>query len=162
MATRVVVSNTTPLIALAWLQRLDLLPALFTAVHIPEAVRDEIMSKPRATGVAELQAASWLVVPPVTNPLAVELLLDQLDLGESQAIVLAHELHADLLLMDERRGRRRALQSGLTVVGTLGILIEAHEQNLVGPLRPMLDLLRKLPFHMTEALYSEVLSRVGE
>ena len=91
-----------------------------------------------------------------------ELLLDQLDLGESQAIVLAHELHADLLLMDERRGRRRALQSGLTVVGTLGILIEAHEQNLVGPLRPMLDLLRKLPFHMSDALYSEVLSRVGE
>ena len=162
MATRIVVSNTTPLIALAWLKRLDLLPALFTAVHIPEAVRDEIKSKPQAPGAAELEASGWLVVTPVTNPLAVELLLDQLDLGESQAIVLAHELHADLLLMDERRGRRRALQSGLTVVGTLGILIEAHEQNLVGPLRPMLDLLRKLPFHMSDALYSEVLSRVGE
>ena len=162
MATRIVVSNTTPLIALAWLQRLDLLPALFSAVQIPEAVRNEIKSKPQAIGVAELEASDWLIVTPVTNPLAVELLLDQLDLGESQAIVLAHELHADLLLMDERRGRRRALQSGLTIVGTLGILIEAHEQNLVGPLRPMLDLLRKLPFHMSESLYSEVLSRVGE
>ena len=159
MATRIVVSNTTPLIALAWLQRLDLLPALFSAVQIPEAVRNEIKSKPQAIGVAELEASDWLIVTPVTNPLAVELLLDQLDLGESQAIVLAHELHADLLLMDERRGRRRALQSGLTVVGTLGILIEAHEQNLVGPLRPMLDLLRKMPFHMSESLYSEVLSR---
>ena len=162
MASRIVVSNTTPLIALAWLQRLDLLPVLFTVVHIPEAVRDEIKSKPQAIGVAELEASDWLVVTPITNPLAVELLLDQLDLGESQAIVLAHELHANLLLMDERRGRRRALQSGLTVVGTLGILIEAHGQNLVGPLRPMLDLLRKLPFHMSDALYSEVLSRVGE
>lgn len=162
MATRIVVSNTTPLIALAWLQRLDLLPALFSAVQIPEAVRNEIKSKPQAIGVAELEASDWLIVTPVTNPLAVELLLDQLDLGESQAIVLAHELHADLLLMDERRGRRRALQSGLTVVGTLGILIEAHQQNMVGPLRPMLDLLRKLPFHMSESLYSEVLSRVGE
>lgn len=162
MATRLIVSNTTPLIALAWLKRLDLLATLFTTVHIPEAVRDEIKAKPQAIGVAELEAADWLIVTPVTNPLAVELLLDQLDLGESQAIVLAHELDADLLLMDERRGRRRALQSGVTVVGTLGILVEARQQKPTGPLRPMLDLLRNLPFHMSDILYSEVLSRVGE
>ena len=162
MATRVVVSNTTPLIALAWLKQLDLLPTLFTTVHIPEAVRNEIRAKPQAVGVGELEAADWLIVVPVTNPLAVELLLDQLDLGESQAIVLAHENSADLLLMDERRGRRRALQSGLAVVGTLGILVEARQQKLIGPLRPMLDLLRKLPFHMSDALYSNVLYRVGE
>ena len=162
MATRVVVSNTTPLIALAWLKQLDLLPTLFTTVHIPEAVRNEIRAKPQAVGVGELEAADWLIVVPVTNPLAVELLLDQLDLGESQAIVLAHENSADLLLMDERRGRRRALQSGLAVVGTLGILVEARQQKLIGPLRPMLDLLRNLPFHMSDTLYSEVLSRVGE
>ena len=161
MATRVVVSNTTPLIALAWLKQLDLLPTLFTTVHIPEAVRNEIRAKPQAVGGGELEAADWLIVVPVTNPLAVELLLDQLDLGESQAIVLAHENSANLL-MDERRGRRRALQSGLTVVGTLGILVEARQQKLIGPLRPMLDLLRKLPFHMSDALYSNVLHRVGE
>ena len=162
MATRVVVSNTTPLIALAWLQQLDLLATLFTTVHIPEAVRDEIKAKPQAIDVAELETADWLIVTPVTNQLAVELLLDQLDLGESQAIVLAHELDADLLLMDERRGRRRALQSGITVAGTLGILMDVHRQGLTGPLRPMLDLLRNLPFHMSDTLYSEVLSRVGE
>lgn len=162
MAPRIVVSNTTPLIALAWIRRLDLLPTLFTAVHIPEAVRDEIKRKPQAAGVAELESSNWLTVKPVTNLIAVELLLDQLDEGESQAIVLAHELRADLLLMDERRGRRRASQSGITVVGTLGILIDARQQGLTGPLRPMLDLLRKLPFHMSDALYAEVLRRVGE
>lgn len=107
MAPRIVVSNTTPLIALAWIRRLDLLPTLFTAVHIPEVVRDEIKRKPQAAGVAELESSNWLTVKPVTNLIAVELLLDQLDEGESQAIVLAHELRADLLLMDERRGRRR-------------------------------------------------------
>ena len=93
---------------------------------------------------------------------AVELLLDQLDLGESEAIVLARELKAELLLMDERRGRCRALQSGLTVVGTLGILIQARQRGLVGPLRPLLDQLRQLPFHMSESLYTEVLRHVGE
>lgn len=162
MATKIVVSNTTPLIALAWLRRLDLLPALFTAVHIPEAVRDEIRKKPLAAGIGELEGANWLTVRPVTNLIAVELLLDQLDVGESQAIVLAHELRADLLLMDERRGRRRASQTGITVVGTLGILIDARQRGLTGPIRPMLDLLRKLPFYMSDALHSEALRRVGE
>lgn len=82
MARRITVSNTTPLIALAWLHRLDILPALFAAVHIPNAVLDEFQTKPYAIGVAELAAADWLVVRQVTNPLAVELLLDQLDLGK--------------------------------------------------------------------------------
>jgi hypothetical protein len=135
---------------------------LFTAVHIPEAVRNEIRRKPQAAGVADLEGSNWLMVRPVTNLIAVELLLDQLDLGESHAIVLAHELRADLLLMDERRGRRRASQSGITVVGTLGILIDARQQGLIGPLRPMLERLRKLPFHMSDTLYAEVLRRVGE
>jgi predicted nucleic acid-binding protein len=162
MAPPVVVANTTPLIALAWLARLDLLPTLFGRVHIPQAVHDEIHHNPAAIGVAELSEAPWLVVVPVSNALAVALLSDQLDAGESEAIVLAHEMEAGLLLMDERRGRRRAVQSGLTVSGTLGILITAHQRGLIGPLRPLLDRLRELPFHMSETLYADVLHRVGE
>jgi predicted nucleic acid-binding protein len=64
--------------------------------------------------------------------------------------------------MDERRGRRRALQAGLNVVGTLGILIEARRQNLIGPLRPLLGRLQQLPFHVSEQLYQDVLQQVGE
>ena len=66
------------------------------------------------------------------------------------------------LLMDERRGRRRALQSGLHVIGTLGILIEARQRGLTGPLRPELDRLLQLPFRISASLYAEVLARVGE
>jgi predicted nucleic acid-binding protein len=162
VASSIVVSNTTPLIALAWLEQLDLLPTLFGEIRIPQAVHDEIHHNPEATGVPELSAAPWLAVTPVTNTLAVELLLDQLDRGESEAIVLARELQAGLLLMDERRGRRRAVQSELTVVGTLGILVQARQQERVGPLRPLLDRLRQLPFYMSESLYMQVLRLVGE
>jgi len=109
-----------------------------------------------------LSVASWLLLTPVTDTLAVELLLDQLAPGESEAIVLARELHADLLLMDERRGRRRAVQNGLTVAGTLGILIQARRLGLVESLRPLLDELRRLPFRMSVSLYAEALRRVGE
>ncbi|MBV7328159.1 DUF3368 domain-containing protein [Chloroflexi bacterium TSY] len=162
MVSRIVVSNATPLIALAWLEQLDLLPTLFGTVHIPQAVSHEIQHNPDAIGASELAAVSWLKVMPVQDTLAVNLLLDQLDVGESEAIVLAHELQAGRLLMDERRGRRRAIQAGLNVVGTLGILIQARRQNRTGPLRPILNRLRQLPFHMSEQLYQDVLRQVGE
>lgn len=162
MEQSIVISNTTPLIALAWLERLDLLPALFGAVHIPDAVHAELHSDPEKMGSAELAAASWLRVTVVENALAVQMLANELDAGESEAIVLAHEMRAGLLLMDERRGRRRAAEGGLAVTGTLGILIEARKRGLIGPLRPFLDRLRALPFRMTPALYAETLSKVGE
>lgn len=90
------------------------------------------------------------------------MLANELDSGESEAIVLAHEMSAGLLLMDERRGRRRAAEGGLAIVGTLGILIEARKRELIGPLRPFLDHLRELPFRMGQTLYDDVLREVGE
>ncbi len=162
MGRSTVVSNATPLIALAGLEQLTLLPQLFGTIHIPQAVWDELLHNPDATGVAEFRAAPWLKVTPVTDHLAVVMLLDQLDAGESEAIVLAHELQAGLLLMDERRGRRRAVQGGLTIVGTLGILVKVRQGGLVGPLSPLLEKLKRLPFYMSQALMVQVLRQVGE
>ncbi len=162
MEPGIVVSNTTPLIALAWIEQLELLPMLFGVIYIPQAVHRELHRNPEKIGSAELIAASWLRVKAVQNTLAVEMLVDELDAGESEAIVLAHELMAGLLLMDERRGRRRAATAGLAIVGTLGILIEARKRGLIGPLRPLLDRLRELPFRMNETLYGDVLRQVGE
>lgn len=162
MGRAIVVSNATPLIALAWLEQLTLLPRLFKTIHIPQAVQDELLHNPDTTGVDEFRAAPWLEVTPVTDHLAVVMLLDQLDAGESEAIVLAHELQAGLLLMDERRGRRRATQGGLTIVGTLGILVEAHQRSMIGPLTPLLEKLQQLPFYMSHTLMARVLAQVGE
>jgi predicted nucleic acid-binding protein len=162
LESSIVVSNTTPLVALAWLERLDLLPALFGAIHIPDAVYNELHSIPEKIGSSELAAVDWLRVTTVENALAVQMLANELDAGESEAIVLAHELRAGLLLMDERRGRRRAIEGGLTVTGTLGILIEARKRDLIGPLQPLLAHLRELPFRMTQTLYVDVLRQVGE
>jgi predicted nucleic acid-binding protein len=159
MGKETVVSNTTPLIALAWLEQLDLLPKLFGQVHIPQAVFDETRAKP---GAVEIPEVSWLILDSVKNAHATLLLSDQLDAGESEAIVLAQELEAGILLMDERRGRRRAIQSGLTVTGTLGILIEARLREMIEPLRPYLEKLRLLPFRMSDELFEEVLRKVGE
>ncbi|WP_129677156.1 DUF3368 domain-containing protein [Candidatus Chloroploca sp. Khr17] len=162
MASQPVISNTTPLIALAYIGRLDLLPQMFRSIWIPQAVYDEVLHKPQAPGTDELATASWLQLVPIQDRLAVSLLRDQLGAGESEAIVLAREQNAALLLMDEQRGQRRAIHNGLNVVGTQGILIQAKRRGLLGPLRPVLDQLQRLPFHMSEQLYSEVLRQVGE
>lgn len=162
MERSVVVSNTTPLIALAWLEQLDLLATLFGSVYIPQAVQAELHYNPERIGSMELMAAPWLKVAVVENDLAIEMLANELDTGESKAIVLAYEMKAGLLLMDERRGRRRAAERGIVVVGTLGILLEARRRGLVGPLQPFLDRLRDLPFRMSQALYVDVLRQAGE
>ncbi|MCX6047292.1 MAG: DUF3368 domain-containing protein [Chloroflexi bacterium] len=162
MATGIVVSDTSTLLALIWLDRTDLILKLFGQVHAPVAVKTELDRNLRNLGLSEFRFNNWMVITPVRDQLAVKLLRDQLDVGESEAIVLAHELGADLLLMDERRGRRRALQSNLTILGTLGILLRGHQLGFIVQVRPLLNALRQLPFHMSDALYADILRRAGE
>ena len=105
----IVVSNTTPLIGFASIDRFELLHELFATIHIPEAVYNEaVVAGPEVGGAREqVSSAKWIEVVAVKDRLAVDVLLDELDLGEAEAIVLARELGADWVLMDEKKGRRR-------------------------------------------------------
>lgn len=154
-----VVSNTGPLIALASIGQLDLLRALFGTVHIPLAVRDEIQDD---VSVTALRNAAWLVVQAVQDALAVQLLTEALDAGESEALILAKELAADRVLIDERAATRRARSIGLQAIGTLGVLLLAKRQGLISALRPLLNDLRTAGFHMSDLLYQQVLASAGE
>jgi predicted nucleic acid-binding protein len=104
----IVVSNTTPLIGLASIQRFQLLEQLFREIHIPQAVYDEAVVAGREEGGAkrEVQTATWIKTLPVKDRLAVDMLLGELDLGEAETIVLAREIDADWVLMDEKKGRQ--------------------------------------------------------
>jgi hypothetical protein len=115
-----VVSDASALIALGQVGRLDLLPALYGSIAIPSGVRDELRS-------AELQRllanpGSWLEVRPATPAPLLRALEADLDAEEAEAISLAVQVKADLLLIDERRGRAVATRLGLKVLGTLGVL----------------------------------------
>jgi predicted nucleic acid-binding protein len=90
-------------------------------------VQHQIHRNTGAVGVSELLAASYLVVKPITNTLAAEFMLNWLDPSESEAISLARELQAGVLLMDDMRGRHNAMQSGITVVGKPSVLIPLCE-----------------------------------
>ena len=160
----IIVSNTTPLIGLAVIQRFDLLRQFFGEITIPQAVHDEaVIAGHEAGGTKqEVLAADWIKVVPVKDRLAVELLLDELDLGEAETIVLAREINADWVLMDERKGRRKLAQLNQQKIGTLGILLKARQSGLLSALKPELELLRQNGFSIGQQIVDEILHQVGE
>jgi len=157
-----VVVNSSPFIALARIGYLQLLPSLYQEVCIPVAVQEEVVTTDRRAGAEELTSASWVRLVTVANPTAVHLFRNRLDAGESEAIVLAMELNAELLLMDELRGRRIAEAMGLNTSGTLGTLVLAKKRGFLTAVRPLLGALMTSGFRISNALYHEVLSLVEE
>lgn len=160
-----VVSNTSPIINLAAIGHLDLLRELYGTLTIPDAVYDEIVVRGRGQpGADEVQQFSWFVRQSVSNrALVVQLMGSGLDVGEAEAIVLALETYAPLLLMDEKLGRAAATRVGIRVIGLRGVLIEAKRRGRVAEVRPLLDALRAGPgFYIAPALYSQVLRQAGE
>jgi len=160
----IVVSNATPLIGLASIRQLGLLKMLFGEIIIPRAVYDETVTSGRVGGGAkrEVSKAGWIKVVEVHDRLAVELLLDEMDLGEAETIVLAHEMGADWVLMDEKKGRRKLSQLGLNKIGTIGILLKSRQQGLLSLLRPELEKLQERGFSISQSVIDAVLEQAGE
>ena len=118
---------------------------MFGNIHIAEAVYRKAVLQGYEQGGAkrEVQTADWIETIPVKDRLAVEVLLDDLDAGEAETIVLARELKADWVLMDEKRGRRKLKQLGLNKIGTIGILLKAKQCGLLNEIRPDVERLHK-------------------
>ncbi len=85
-----------------------------------------------------------------------------LDHGEAAAIALAELLHAETLLIDERKGRDIARRRGLRIQGTLGLLVVARRAGVFGSLREILDELAREGFRVSAHLVTEALRQVGE
>ena len=118
---------------------------------------------PGLPGALEIQTQEWIVSQPVQNDIVVRALQGELEHGEAEAITLAVELQADLMLIDERRARASAARLGLNDVGVLGVLVEAKHRALVPLLKPILDaLITQAGFWVSQQLYERVLHVVGE
>jgi predicted nucleic acid-binding protein len=153
----VVVSNTTPLNYLVLAGAIDVLPLLFGEVLIPEAVRDELGASAAPSVVREWieQAPTWLHVRCPSHRNAGP---EALDAGEAEAIALASEVCADLLLLDESAARREATRRSLPIAGTLAILDRAADRGLLD-FQSSLERLRSTNFHLSDALIQHFLER---
>ena len=130
----IVIADTTPLISLMKANCLDILQSIFGKVIIPEAVYDELTSNtnyPKESLM--IKSSSYISRESVMNHQSVDDLMGKtgLDIGESEAIVMVKEKNADLLLIDEYRGRQAAKEMGIAVVGTIGLLLRAYDQKLL-------------------------------
>jgi predicted nucleic acid-binding protein len=152
-----IVSNSTPLIALSRINELGLLHAIFDTIIVPDAVYKEIavegVGRP---GVEEIVNAPWIVRQQVQNALAVSMLQAELDDGEAEAVVLAKELEADYLFLDEKKARRVARILNIRIMGTVGVLGLAAKKGLISNLDDTFDLLRQNGFRFTEEIRERV------
>ena len=159
----IVVSDTSPISNLAAIGQLVILQQLYSEVIIPTAVYQELLdSGVEDPAVLAIQTLDWIQVCSVTNAMLSQSLQASLDAGEAEAIVLAVELAADRLLMDERRGRQQAMQAGLKVTGLLGVLLAAKQQSVIATVQPILDALIANGFWVRDELYAETLRLAGE
>ncbi len=160
----IIVSNTSPLNNLAAIDQLDLLRELYSTIMIPEGVYQELMAVETPIHVStQIQTTQWIKVEKVASLTQIALLQQQLDRGEAEAIALAIQLKADLLLIDEKQGRRVANNLNITLTGILGILITAKQKGLIKDVKPLLEKLKnQAGFWIKPNLYQNILQRVGE
>lgn len=160
----IVVSDTSPILNLARVRRLDLLASLYLEVLIPPAVCAELTAlKDEPSQEVGLALNSWLVMDSPKNERFVLQLRSHLDAGEAEAIVLALERKATILLVDERLGRATAKTFGLRITGLLGVLVEAKQARLIERVKPVLDeLISGARFWVSPELYHEVLTTARE
>jgi len=160
----IIVSNTSPLSNLASIDHLFILEQIYGKIIIPEAVYNEL-THPDAGEIIinSIKSAQWLEICSVINIEKVKKLQEKIHLGEAEAIILALELNANELLIDERLGRLKAEALGINITGILGILLISKNRKLVTKVKPILDdLINKASFRVSQQLYNHTLKLANE
>jgi len=145
------VTNSTCLIGLERIGRLDILPQVFTPITIPPAVQTEV-------GIS----TSWLTVQAPENLSTVQTLKTQVDDGEAEAIALALEVKNVIIILDDLSARRIAQQLQLKVMGTVGMLIQAKQKNIIPAIKPILESLAEANFRISDAIIDKALELADE
>jgi len=157
----IVVSDTSPVTNLLKIDEIELLKKLFGRIVIPVQVEKELSRIPSQH--AKLQELHWIEVISFSRKDLYEQLIIQVHSGEAEAMVLAIELDADYLLIDEQKGRAIAKKMGIPITGLIGIFILAKKRGLVPKIKPYLQrLVYEAEFFINPLLFQKVLKAVDE
>jgi predicted nucleic acid-binding protein len=152
----IVVSDTSAITSLLQIGRGELLSQVYGDVFIPEAVQRELLA-------AHPVLPAFLRVRKISSHDDYRRLTALVDEGEAEAIVLAKEINADELLIDEADGRRVAIEEGLQIVGLLGVLLEAKRRGLISSVRQLTgELENTAAFHVSDAVKEIIFRAAGE
>lgn len=162
----IVVSDTTPILSLLKAGRLELLETLYHTVAMPEAVYNELISNDNYEEERKaIENCTFLSVKKVHNMESVHILRDVtgLDAGESESLVLYGEMEADLLLIDEHKGRGVAKKMSIEHMGTVGILMLAFDKGIITAkeVQETLEILLTCDIRLSRKLCNKVLDYVG-
>jgi predicted nucleic acid-binding protein len=154
-----VVGNSSPIIHLAKIDKLDLLKHYFQTITVPKSVFRECVAEGKERQEAEvIKNSNWIKVLEAEDKKLVRLLRTSLDDGESEAIALSLEIGADLILLDDFDAREKARLFGLTIIGTLGILLRANKDKKIPSLKEYLLKLKETGFWINGSLEKRLLT----
>lgn len=153
----IVVSDTSPICYLLLINQIEILQVLYNFVTIPQTVADEL-----SASESPLRVKNWIARPPdwlqiQANETLQSIELEKLDPGEREAILLAEQLKADLVILDDKAARRIALERGLRIIGLLGILKDAARVDLLD-LETTFEQLREVGFWVAPSLLERLLT----
>jgi predicted nucleic acid-binding protein len=132
-------------------------------LSIPYAVYEDVAIKGTGhPGALEVREAKWIEKINVSDRKLVLRLNASLGLGESEAIALAKEIKADLIILDDEKAREMAISEGLRITGLLAFLVQAKEKGIIKRVKPLMDRLREKGFFINEDLYQDVIQKAVE
>jgi len=156
-----VISNTTPILSLLKIGKLNLLKKLYGYISVPFAVYEEIESGKDRDYYVDISKMEWIKIEKIHSNESKQYLFD-LDEGEAEVLILAHEQQADLVILDEIIGRRYAIQMNLNLTGTLGILLKGKKYGYIDKITPLLHELINKNSWINPKLAAKVIEMAGE
>lgn len=152
----IVVSDTSPITSLLSTNLIEILEKVYHQVLIPDAVYKELKKE-------HMNLPSFIEVEQVKDRDTVSVLEKEVDIGEAEAIVLAREINADILLIDEKKGRMVAEREGIPIIGLIGVLVVAKKRGMVHSVMEVISILEtKAGFRISESLKDYISKTLGE
>ena len=153
---RKVIVNSTPIIALAKAGKLDVLKAMYGQVIIPEAVFNEVTAKDDSARAMLLKNNDWIKVKSIKNTPEKIMFRARLHDGEVEVMILARELDADLVVIDDYAARKTAEYIGLNLTGTIGTLIKAKQNGYIDAVMPIVQIMEQNGIYYSDQLKNQI------
>lgn len=159
---RKVIVNSTPLIILCGIGKLNILKEMYGEIIIPFAVYKEITVKVDSACVQIKTAGEWIHVEQIKDHSDKKMYKAKLHDGEVEVMILAQEQKADLVILDDNAAKKTAKYLGLSVTGTLGVLVKAKRKGIIKEVRPLLSEMKQNGFYISNAVECMILEQAGE